>query len=91
MKKSLILFLYVVAIFFILRNYYAQKDSSGTPVNTGMPNPQVLTAPTYLYAILALTADFLEGFPIVLALALTVSLIWQATGNQPKSVEKKVK
>lgn len=91
MKKSLILFLYIIALFFILRNYYAQKDSSGNPVNTGLPNPQMLTGSTYLYALLALSADFLEGIPVVLALALTVSLIWQVTGNQPKTVEKKVK
>lgn len=89
MKKALVLVLYGVALYFILKKYYEN------PANTGLPNPTVLTAPTYLYGILALTSDFLEGLPIVLAGALTVALIWQANGqsvtpNQTKTPLKKV-
>lgn len=84
MKKSVILLLYFVALYFVISTYYKRG-------NSGMPKPQVIAAPTYLYGILALTADFLEGFPIVLAAALTVALVWQATGNtQAQTTTKKV-
>lgn len=63
--------MYGVALFFILQKYYANG-------NSGLPSPTVLTAPTYLYGILALSSDFLDNFPIVLAAGLTVALIWQA-------------
>ena len=87
MKKAVILSLYGVAVYFILRKWYSEG-------NTGLPNPGTLTAPTYLYAILALSSDFLESFPVVLAGALTVALIWQVQGTQPtktttKPVQKK--
>lgn len=72
--------LYGVALYFVLKAYYAEG-------NSGLPNPRALMAPTYLYGILALSSDFLEGFPIVLAAGLTVALIWQTqnkTQMQPK-------
>lgn len=74
MKKAAILGMYGVALYFILSAYYKKG-------NTGMPKPSVLASPTYLYGILALTSDFLEGFPIVIAAGLTVALIWQAQGT----------
>lgn len=77
MKKPLILALYGVALYFILRSYYKNTGE------TGLPNPRALAAPTYLYGILALTSDFLGGVPIVLAGGLTVALIWQANGQSP--------
>lgn len=86
MSKTAILGMYVVVLFFVMQRYYKQGGQ-------GMPNPQVLTAPTYLYAILALAADFMGGFPIALAAGLTVALVWQATGNgtsSQTSTKKKV-
>lgn len=77
-NKAIVLFMFGVALYFILRAYYRQG-------NTGLPNPQVLSAPTYLYGILALAADFLAGFPIVLAAGLTMALVWQAQGVDPKT------
>lgn len=78
MKKPFILFLYGTALFWILRSYY--KD----PANTGMPRPQTLSAPTYLYGILSLASDFTGGFTVPLAAGLTVALIWQ-TQTKDKS------
>lgn len=80
--KGLILFFYIVAIYFILKTYYAHG-------NAGMPNPKTFTAPTYLYGSLALASEFLEGLPIVLAGIFTIALIWQANGNMPKQVTQK--
>lgn len=83
MKKAVVLMLFVVAVYFILDAYYKEG-------NSGIPNPSVLTAPTYLYGALALSADFLEGFPIVLAAGLTVALIWQAQGrNNAKPTQQR--
>lgn len=70
--------MYGVALFFILRVWYAQG-------NSGLPNPQVISTPTYLYGILALVADFAGGFPVVLGAGLTVALIWQAQGSEAKA------
>lgn len=66
--------MYGVALFFILQKYYKNG-------NSGLPSPTALTAPTYLYGILALSSDFLDNFPIVLAAGLTVALIWQAQSS----------
>lgn len=63
----------------ILRKYYAEG-------NSGMPNPKVIANPTYLYGILILASDVVGGLPIVLALGLTVALIWQ-TENQKKPLK----
>lgn len=83
MKKALILFLYGVALYFILRRYY-QTES-------GLPKPNVLVAPTYLYGILALASDFMEGFPIVIAAAVTVAFIWQVQGTATTATTTKTK
>lgn len=72
MRKAVILALFGTALYFVLRNYYKN------PNNTGIPNPQSLVGPVYLYAILALVSDFLGGLPIALAAGLTVALIWDA-------------
>lgn len=72
MKKALILAFFGTALYFVLRNYYKN------PNNTGIPNPQALVGPIYLYSILALASDFLAGLPIALAAGLTVALIWDA-------------
>jgi len=62
--------MYGVALFFILRRYYANG-------NSGLPSPTVLAAPTYLYGIAALTTDFAGGFPVLIAAGMTMALIWQ--------------
>jgi hypothetical protein len=74
MKKAAILFMYGTVLFFVLRRYYAQG-------NSGLPTPTVLAAPTYLYGIAAITADFAGGLPVVVAAGLTVALIWQIQGQ----------
>lgn len=80
MKKSMILLMYVVALYFVLKRYYGDK----TQTHTGLPEPTVLMGPSYLYGVLALASDFLEGLPIVLAAGLTITLIWR---SQPTAIE----
>lgn len=72
-KKPIILVLYGVALYFVLRQYYKNQS--------GLPNPKVIRNPTYLYGILALASDFTGGLTIPLAAGMTVALIWQANGT----------
>ena len=82
MKKPIILLLYGVALFFILRRYYNQG-------NSGLPTPTVLAAPTYLYGIGLLVSDFGGGVPVVIMAGLTLGLIWrtQAEGTSAKNTQ----
>jgi hypothetical protein len=68
-NKAVVLFAYGTAVFFILRKAYQEG-------HTGIPEPSLLAPPTYLYGILALSADFLGTFPVVIAVALTFGLMW---------------
>lgn len=74
--KSFIISMYAVALFIVLRRWYNEG-------HTGLPAPSVITGPSYLYGVLALTSDYLEGLPTVLAAGLTVGLFY-ATRTQPK-------
>jgi len=69
MNKAVVLFAYGTAVYFILRKAYQEG-------HTGIPEPSLLAPPTYLYGILALSADFLGALPVVIAVALTFALIW---------------
>ena len=69
-NKPVILVMYGVALYFILRKYY-------TNGNTGLPVPTVLSAPTYLYGVGLLASDFLGGVPTVIMAGLTLGLIYQ--------------
>ncbi len=80
MKKGLILMLYVVALTVVLKRYYKTES--------GLPKPSTIAGPTYLYGILALSADFLDNFPVIIASALTVALIWN-TQTKPTTVATK--
>lgn len=49
-----------------------------------MPYPTTITAPTYLYGVLGLTADFTGGLSTVLAAGLTLGLFYRThSGNNP--------
>lgn len=71
-RKAFIIALYVAALFLILRRRYQNGG-------TGIPEPKYIVAPSYLYGILALTSDFLEGLPIVLAAGFTTGLYFKIT------------
>ena len=71
MKKPLLIFMYGIAVYFILRSWYAQG-------NTGLPRPNILVGPTYLYSILTLASDFAENIPVLIGAGLTLALIVQA-------------
>lgn len=76
-NKALILAMYFVALFIVLKNYYNKG-------NHGMPYPTTITAPSYLYAVLGLTADFTQGLSTVLAAGLTLGLFYRThQGNDP--------
>ena len=77
-SKAFIIFLYGVALTITIKRWH----NNG---NTGLPTPDVIVAPSYLYGVLALTSDFLEGLPVVLAAGLTVGLYY-ATHNASKAV-----
>lgn len=69
MSKALILFLYGASLWITISRWYGAG-------NSGMPDPQVIAPASYLFGILALSADFLEGLPVVLALGLTF-ILWE--------------
>lgn len=74
--------MYLVALFLVLKNYYNQG-------NSGMPYPSTITAPSYLYGVLALTADFTEGLSGVLAAGLTLGLFYRThmQGTKPLPIQ----
>lgn len=80
MNKAVVLFAYGTAVYFILRKAYQEG-------HTGIPEPSLLAPPTYLYGMLALSSDFLGSLPVVIAVALTFSLMWgfqdMADGKTP--------
>lgn len=80
-RKAFILSMYAVALYIVLSRWYKAG-------NSGMPDPSVVTGPSYLYGVLALTSDFLEGLPVVLAAGLTAGLYWRAS-EQAKVPTKK--
>jgi hypothetical protein len=83
MQKSLILFLFIVAVYTSLMNEKV----------TGMPNPRKIAPAVYLYGSLALASDFLGGLPVVIAAMLTVGLWWRThptktTAKAPKETPR---
>lgn len=68
MNKALILFLYGTTLYITVSRWYKAG-------NSGMPDPRTISPASYLFGILALTADFLEGLPVILALGLTFILL----------------
>lgn len=82
-RKAFILAMYAVALYIVLTRWYKAG-------NSGMPNPSVVTGPSYLYGILALTSDFLEGLPVVLAAGLTAGLYWRVSEQAKVPTNKAV-
>ena len=76
MQKSLILFLFVIAVYISLSH---EKI-------TGMPSPRKIAPAVYLYGSLALASDFLGGFPVAIAAILTAGLWWR---THPETQTKK--
>jgi len=69
MRKALILASFGTAVYLILRKAYQEG-------HTGIPEPQLIGPPVYLYGILALSADIVGDFAVWAAVALTVGLVW---------------
>lgn len=78
MQKSIILFLFLVAVYVSLS---AEKTG-------GLPNPRKVAPAVYLYGTLALLSDFMGGLPVAIAAGLTVALYWR-TLNQKKTAKPK--
>jgi chromate transport protein ChrA len=68
--KAIIVVMWGIALGIILNGYYR----SG---NSGLPNPRSIAAPSYLYGVLAISSEFLEGLPVVLAVGLTAALFYR--------------
>lgn len=71
MGKAFILFLYGLTLYITLKAWYDEG-------NQGLPEPGQIAPASWLFGILALAADFLEGLPVILAAALTFAL-WERT------------
>lgn len=69
-----------IANVIILKRWYAAG-------NGGLPHPQVIAAPAYLYGVLALASEFLQGLPVVLSVGLTVGLWYAVHPAQAKKDE----
>lgn len=76
MSKAFLLFLYGISVYITLDAWYKNG-------NSGMPDPAVIAPATWLFAILALASDFLEGLPIILGAASTVILYERSHPNRP--------
>lgn len=77
MKKAVILALYAVSLYLVVSRWYKAG-------NSGIPTPQIVGPPSYLFGVLALTAEFLGGLPVVLAAGLTF-ILWQRKTAYPTS------
>lgn len=84
MNKPIILSLYGVTLWITVSRWYQAGGK-------GMPDPATIGPATYLFAVLAIAADFLEGLPVILAAALTF-ILWQraparvATGGSTSKI-----
>jgi hypothetical protein len=73
-QKSIIVVMWGIALGIILNRYYRNG-------NSGLPNPRAIAAPSYLYGVLAITSEFLEGLPVVLSVGLTAALFYMTNPN----------
>lgn len=83
MSKALVVFLFGLTLYITLNAWYKEG-------NTGTPDPSVIAPSAYLFGILALTADFLEGLPVILAAALTF-ILWERTQKPASTGSKSAK
>lgn len=66
-SKALIMAMLGVSLYITISKWYEEG-------NTGQPPPTLVGPAAYLFGILALTADFLSGIPVLLSVALTFIL-----------------
>ena len=75
--KSLLLFLYGVSLYITLSAWYKNG-------NSGIPDGTVIAPATYLFAVLLLTANFLQGLPVILGTASTL-VLWERSRPNPQT------
>lgn len=80
MSKALIIFMFGITLYVTINAWYKEG-------NTGAPDPTVIAPAAWLFGVLALTADFLEGLPVILAVALTF-ILWERTTPATKPTTK---
>lgn len=87
-SKAIVVVMWGIALGIILQRYYRVG-------NSGLPNPRTIAAPSYLYGVLALTSEFLEGLPVVLSVGLTAALFYMTdpklAGSSPDAKKPKGK
>lgn len=72
--KAYLLLLYSISLFITLNAWYKQG-------NSGVPAPTVIAPATYLFALLLLAANFLDGLPAIVGTSMTMLLYLRSHGN----------
>jgi hypothetical protein len=80
--KAYLLLLYSVSLFITLNAWYKQG-------NSGVPDPSVIAPATYVFALLLLAANFLDGLPAIIGTSMTFILYLRAHGENPSGVKAK--
>lgn len=80
--KAYLLLLYSISLYITLSAWYKQG-------NTGVPDPTVIAPATYVFALLLLAANFLDGLPAILGTSMTFILYLRAHGKNPSGASTK--
>lgn len=72
--KAYLLLLFSVSLYITLNAWYKEG-------NSGVPAPTVIAPVTYVFALLLIAANFLEGLPAITGTALTMMLYLRAHGQ----------
>ena len=71
MRKAVILTMFGISMFMLLRAWYQQG-------NNGLPTPSVISKPGWAFGVLLIASDFMETIPVVFAIAITFMLAQSA-------------
>jgi hypothetical protein len=77
-SKAYLLLLYAISLFITLNAWYKEG-------NSGVPAPTVVAPVTYVFALLLLAANFLEGLPAIIGTSMTFLLYLRAHGQSTTS------
>lgn len=80
--KAYLLLLYSISLYITLNAWYKQG-------NSGVPDPTVIAPATYVFALLLLAANFLDGLPAIIGTSMTFILYLRAHGENPSGVKSK--
>lgn len=78
--KAYLLLLYSVSLYITLNAWYKQG-------NSGVPDPTVIAPATYVFALLLLASNFLDGLPAIIGTSLTFLLYLREHGENPSGAK----